>query len=208
MQIVATEIPYQVNKAELQKKIADLVHEKVIEGISDIRDESDRDGVRVVIELKKGEVPDVVLNNLFKHTQFQTTFGVITLAIVSGRPRVLPLVDLLDHFVEFRRDVVRRRIEFELKKAEARAHILEGLAIALDRSRRRDRPDPRLGEPGPGARRPDGAVRPDADPGAGDPRHAAPAPDRPGAAEDPRRARGAEDRRSSGCARSSAAGGC
>ena len=132
MQIVATEIPYQVNKAELQKKIADLVHEKVLEGISDIRDESDRDGVRVVIELKKGEVPDVVLNNLFKHTQFQTTFGVITLAIVSGRPRVLPLVDLLDHFVEFRRDVVRRRIEFELKKAEARAHILEGLAIALD----------------------------------------------------------------------------
>ncbi|MFI5051255.1 MAG: AbgT family transporter, partial [Gaiellales bacterium] len=130
--IVATEIPYQVNKAELQKKIADLVHEKVLEGISDIRDESDRDGVRVVIELKKGEVPDVVLNNLFKHTQFQTTFGVITLAIVSGRPRVLPLVDLLDHFVEFRRDVVRRRIEFELKKAEARAHILEGLAIALD----------------------------------------------------------------------------
>ena len=132
MQIVATEIPYQVNKADLQKKIADLVHEKVLEGISDIRDESDRDGVRVVIELKKGEVPDVVLNNLFKHTQFQTTFGVITLAIVSGRPRVLPLVDLLDHFVEFRRDVVRRRIEFELKKAEARAHILEGLAIALD----------------------------------------------------------------------------
>jgi DNA gyrase subunit A len=132
MQIVATEIPYQVNKAELQKRIADLVHEKVLEGISDIRDESDRDGVRVVIELKKGEVPDVVLNNLFKHTQFQTTYGVITLAIVSGRPRVLPLVDLLDHFVEFRRDVVRRRIEFELKKAEARAHILEGLAIALD----------------------------------------------------------------------------
>jgi DNA gyrase subunit A len=132
MQIVATEIPYQVNKAELQKKIADLVHEKVLEGISDIRDESDRDGVRVVIELKKGEVPEVVLNNLYKHTQFQTTFGVITLAIVAGRPRVLPIVDLLDHFVEFRRDVVRRRTEFELRKAEARAHILEGLRIALD----------------------------------------------------------------------------
>ena len=132
MQIVATEIPYQVNKAQLQEKIADLVREKVIEGISDIRDESDRDGVRVVIELKRGEVPDVVLNNLFKHTQLQTTFGVIMLAIVGGRPRVLPLVDLLDHFVEFRRDVVRRRIEFELRKAEARAHILEGLKIALD----------------------------------------------------------------------------
>jgi DNA gyrase subunit A len=132
MQIVATEIPYQVNKAQLQERIADLVREKVIEGISDIRDESDRDGVRVVIELKKGEVPDVVLNNLFKHTQLQTTFGVIMLAIVGGRPRVLPLVDLLDHFVEFRRDVVRRRTEFELRKAEARAHILEGLKIALD----------------------------------------------------------------------------
>jgi DNA gyrase subunit A len=132
VQIVATEIPFQVNKAQLQEKIADLVRDKVLEGISDIRDESDRDGVRVVIELKRGEVPDVVLNNLFKHTQFQTTFGVIMLAIVGGRPRVLPLVDLLDHFVEFRRDVVRRRIEFELRKAEARAHILEGLKIALD----------------------------------------------------------------------------
>jgi DNA gyrase subunit A len=132
MQIVATEIPYQVNKAELQKKIAELVHEKVLEGISDIRDESDRDGVRIVIELKKGEVPDVVLNNLFKHTQFQTTFGVISLAIVGGRPRVLPLVDLIDQFIDFRHDVVRRRIEFELRKAEARAHILEGLRIALD----------------------------------------------------------------------------
>jgi DNA gyrase subunit A len=132
MAIVATEIPYQVNKAQLLEKIADLVRDKVLEGISDLRDESDRDGVRVVIELKKGEVPDVVLNNLFKHTQFQTSFGVITLAIVGGRPKVLPVVDLLDHFVEFRRDVVRRRIEFELKKAEARAHILEGLAIALD----------------------------------------------------------------------------
>jgi DNA gyrase subunit A len=132
MQIVATEIPYQVNKAQLLERIADLVREKVIEGISDLRDESDRDGVRVVVELKKGEVPDVVLNNLFKHTQFQTSFGVTMLAIVGGRPKVLPIVDLLDHFVEFRRDVVRRRIEFELKKAEARAHILEGLRIALD----------------------------------------------------------------------------
>jgi DNA gyrase subunit A len=132
MQIVISEIPYQVNKAQLQEKIADLVRDKVIEGISDIRDESDREGVRVVIELKRAEVPDVVLNNLFKHTQLQSTFGVIMLAIVGGRPKVLPLVDLLDHFVEFRRDVVRRRIEFELRKAEARAHILEGLKIALD----------------------------------------------------------------------------
>src|SRR5689334_11207942 len=131
-QIVATEIPYQVNKAALASKIAELTRDKVIEGISDVRDESSREGVRLVIELKRGEVPDVVLNNLFKHTQLQTTFGIIMLAIVGGRPRVLPLVEVIDHFIEFRRDVVRRRTEFELRKAEARAHILEGLRIALD----------------------------------------------------------------------------
>jgi len=130
--IVVTEIPYQVNKARLIEKIADLVREKTIEGISDLRDESDRDGMRIVIELKRGEVPDVVLNNLYKHTQLQSSFGIIMLAIVGGRPQVLPLVDFIDHFVDFRRDVVRRRIEFELRKAEARAHILEGLKIALD----------------------------------------------------------------------------
>jgi DNA gyrase subunit A len=130
--IVVSEIPYQVNKAKLLEKIAELAREKVIEGISDLRDESDREGMRIVVELKRGEIPEVVLNNLFKHTALQTTFGVITLAIVAGRPRVLPLVDLLEHFVEFRRDVVRRRTEFELRKAEARAHILEGLRIALD----------------------------------------------------------------------------
>jgi DNA gyrase subunit A len=131
-QIVITEIPYQVNKAKLQERIADLVRDKVIEGISDIRDESDRDGMRVVIELKRGEVGEVVLNNLYKHTQLQQTFGIITLAIVAGRPRVLNLLEVLEHFVDFRREVVRRRIEFELRKAEARAHILEGLRIALD----------------------------------------------------------------------------
>jgi DNA gyrase subunit A len=131
-QIVVSEMPYQVNKAKLQERIVELVREKVIEGIADLRDESDRDGMRLVIELKKGEVPDVVLNNLFKHTALQSSFGVIMLAIVGGRPRVLPIVDLLEHFVEFRRDVVRRRTEFELRKAEARAHILEGLKIALD----------------------------------------------------------------------------
>ena len=130
--IVVTEIPYQVNKAKLLEKIADLAREKVVEGISDLRDESDREGMRIVVELKRGEVPEVILNNLYKHTQLQTTFGVITLAIVGGRPRVLPLVDLLELFIEFRRDVVRRRTEFELRKAEARAHILEGLKIALD----------------------------------------------------------------------------
>jgi DNA gyrase subunit A len=131
-QIVITEIPYQVNKAKLQERMADLVREKVIEGISDIRDESDRDGMRVVIELKRGEVGEVVLNNLYKHTQLQQTFGIITLAIVGGRPRVLNLLEVVDEFVQFRREVVRRRIEFELRKAEARAHILEGLRIALD----------------------------------------------------------------------------
>jgi DNA gyrase subunit A len=131
-QIVVSEIPYQVNKAKLQERIADLVRDKVIEGISDIRDESDRDGMRVVIELKRGEVGEVVLNNLYKHTQLQQTFGIIMLAIVGGRPRVLTLLDVVDEFAQFRREVVRRRIEFELRKAEARAHILEGLRIALD----------------------------------------------------------------------------
>jgi DNA gyrase subunit A len=131
-QIVIHEIPYQVNKARLQERIADLVRDKVIEGISDIRDESDRDGMRVVIELKRGEIPDVVLNNLYKHTQLQQTFGIIMLAIVGGRPRVLTLLEVVEEFVEFRREVVRRRIEFELRKAEARAHILDGLRIALD----------------------------------------------------------------------------
>ena len=131
-QIVITEIPYQVNKSTLLERIADLVREKTLEGISDIRDESDRDGMRIVIELKRGEVGEVVLNNLYKHTQLQQTFGIITLAIVAGRPRVLSLLEVLEYFIEFRREVVRRRIEFELRKAEARAHILEGLRIALD----------------------------------------------------------------------------
>ncbi len=130
--IVVTEIPYQVNKARLIERMAELVREKTIEGISDIRDESDRDGMRIVVDLKRGEVGEVVLNNLYKHTQLQTSFGVIMLAIVAGRPRVLTLAELIDIFIEFRRDVVRRRTEFELRKAEARAHILEGLKIALD----------------------------------------------------------------------------
>jgi DNA gyrase subunit A len=130
--IVVTEIPYQVNKAKLIEKIAELVRDKTLEGISDLRDESDRDGLRVVIELKRGEVADVVLNNLYKHTPLQITFGAIMLAIVGGRPRYLSLVEVLESFLEFRREVVRRRAEFDLRKAEARAHILEGLKIALD----------------------------------------------------------------------------
>ena len=130
--IVIDEIPYQVNKARLIERIADLVREKTIEGISDIRDESDRDGMRIVIDLKRGEVADVSLNNLYKHTALQSSFGIIMLAIVGGRPKVLPLVEFIDNFVEFRREVIRRRTEYELRKAEARRHILEGLRIALD----------------------------------------------------------------------------
>jgi DNA gyrase subunit A len=130
--IVVTAIPYQVNKAKLIERIAELVREKTIEGISDIRDESDRDGMRIVIDLKRGEISDVILNNLYKHTQLQSSFGVILLAIVAGRPKVLTLVELIDTFIEFRREVVLRRTEFELRKAEARAHILEGLKTALD----------------------------------------------------------------------------
>jgi DNA gyrase subunit A len=131
--IVITEIPYQLNKKTLLERIADLVHEKVIEGISDLRDESDREGMRIVVELKRGEVPEVILNNLYKHTALQSSFGIIMLAIVGGRPKVLNLLELVENFVEFRREVVRRRTEFELRKAEARYHILEGLKIALDR---------------------------------------------------------------------------
>ena len=130
--IVVSEIPYQVNKAKLIERIADLVRDKTIEGISDLRDESDREGMRIVIELRRGEVPEVILNNLYKHTQLQLSFGIIMLAIVGGRPKVMTLLELLESFVEFRREVVRRRIEFELRKAEARYHILEGLKIALD----------------------------------------------------------------------------
>jgi DNA gyrase subunit A len=130
--IIITEIPYQVNKAKLIERIAELVGEKTIEGISDLRDESDRDGMRIVIELKRAEVPEVILNNLYKHTPLQSSFGIIMLAIVDGRPKVLTLLDLIESFVEFRREVVRRRTEFELRKAEARYHILEGLRIALD----------------------------------------------------------------------------
>jgi DNA gyrase subunit A len=130
--VVIDAIPYQVNKARLIERIAELVREKVLDGISDIRDESDRDGLRIVIDLKRGEVGEVVLNNLYKHTQLQTTFGIIMLAIVGGRPQVLSLLEVLDNFIEFRREIVRRRTEFELRKAEARRHILEGLKIALD----------------------------------------------------------------------------
>jgi DNA gyrase subunit A len=132
MAIVVTEIPYQVNKAKLLERIAELVNDKKIEGISDLRDESDREGMRIVMELKRDAIPDIVLNNLYKLTPMQQTFGVINLAIVNGQPRELTLIDTLNIFFEHRREVVIRRTRFDLKKAEARAHILEGLKKALD----------------------------------------------------------------------------
>lgn len=130
--IVITEIPYQVNKAKMLEKIAELVQEKRIEGIADLRDESDREGLRVVIELKRDAVAQVILNQLFKHTQLQISFGIILLAIVNGRPQLLNLKEALLPFIHHRKEVVTRRCQFELGKAEANAHILEGLKIALD----------------------------------------------------------------------------
>ena len=130
--LVVTELPYQINKAKLIEKIAELVAERKIEGISDLRDESDREGMRMVIELKRGEVGAVILNQLFKHTSLQTTFGIIMIALVRNQPQVLNLHGLLSHFIEHRREVVVRRTRFDLRKAEERAHVLEGLKIALD----------------------------------------------------------------------------
>jgi DNA gyrase subunit A len=130
--IVVTEIPYQVNKARLIEKIAELVQEKKLDGISELRDESNREGMRIVIELKRDAVAQVVLNKLYKLTPMQSSFGIISIAIVDGQPRVLTLKEMLEYFFEFRREVVRRRTEFELRKAQARAHILEGLNKAID----------------------------------------------------------------------------
>jgi DNA gyrase subunit A len=130
--IIISEIPYQVNKARLIERIAELVNEKKIDGISDLRDESDRRGMRVVVELKRDAVPQVVLNKLYKLTPMQSSFGVINLAIVNGQPRVLTIKEMLEAFIDFRREVVRRRTEFDLRKARARAHILEGLNKAID----------------------------------------------------------------------------
>lgn len=130
--IVITEIPYAVNKSNLLSNIADLVKEKMLDGITDVRDESNKEGIRIVIELKRGVVPKVVLNNLFKHTQLQTTFGAIMLAIDKGRPRIMNLKEILECFLAHRLEVVTRRARFDLDKSEARAHILEGLKIALD----------------------------------------------------------------------------
>ena len=131
-QIIVTEIPYQVNKADMIKKTADLVNDKKIEGISDIRDESDRNGMRIVYELKRDAIPNVVLNKLFKYTALQTSFSVNNICLVDGKPELLNLKHIIKYFVEFRHDVILRRTQFELRKAEERAHILEGLIIASD----------------------------------------------------------------------------
>ncbi|MCX7974974.1 MAG: DNA gyrase subunit A [Candidatus Aminicenantes bacterium] len=130
--VVVTEIPYMVNKAKLLEDVAALVNEKKIEGIADIRDESDREGLRIVFEIKKGELPEVILNNLYKHTALQTSFGIILLAIVDRQPKLMGLLEMMRYFISHRQDVVRRRTRFELKRAEHRAHILEGLNICLD----------------------------------------------------------------------------
>ena len=130
--IIVSEIPYQVNKAKLVEKIADLVRDKTIEGITDLRDESDRNGMRVVIDLRRDANADVILNQLYKHTQMQDSFGAIMLALVDGRPRILNLKEILHYYVKHQEEVITRRTKFDLAKAEARAHILEGLTIALD----------------------------------------------------------------------------
>jgi DNA gyrase subunit A len=130
--IIVTEIPYMVNKAQLIEEIAELIKDKKIQGISDLRDESDRDGMRVVLELKTGANSDVVLNQLFQHSRLQTTFGIIMLALVDNEPQVLPLKTMLEKFVSHRQDVVRKRTAFDLKEAEKKAHLLEGLIIALN----------------------------------------------------------------------------
>jgi DNA gyrase subunit A len=130
--IIVTEIPYQVNKSRLIEKIADLVREKKIEGITDLRDESDRTGMRIVIEIKKDYNPNIVLNNLYKHTQMRDTFSIIMIALVNGEPKVLNLKEMIHYYVMHQKDVIKRRTQYDLDKAEARAHILEGLKIALD----------------------------------------------------------------------------
>ena len=132
MAIIVSELPYQVNKASLLEKIAELVKDKRIDGIADLRDESDRDGMRIYIEIKRDANPHKVLNNLFKHTAMQVAFNLNMLALVDGQPQTLSIKSVLQHYIDYRREVIRRRTEFDLEKARARAHILEGLKIALD----------------------------------------------------------------------------
>ncbi len=191
--IIVSEIPFQVNKARLIERIAELVNDKTIEGIADLRDESDRDGMRIVIELKRDAVADIVLNQLYRHTPMQDSFGVNLLAIVDGRPRLLTLKSALEVFIDHRREVVRRRTTFELREAEKRLHVLSGFRIALDHldaviALIRAAADPAAAKIGA-----DQELRSLGDPGAGDPQSAASAADLPRARQDPGRAGG--DRR-------------
>ena len=191
--IVISEIPYQVNKARLIEKIAELAREERVRGIKDVRDESDRHGMRIVVDVKKGEPAQVILNNLYKHTPLQDSFGVIFLAIVDQRPRVLNLLDACELFIDFRREVVRRRTAFELRKAEARAHVLEGYVIALDHLDEvialiRAARTPEIAQDGP-----DRALQALGNPGRRDPQAAALAAHGSRAPEDPGRAQGARD---------------
>ena len=141
-QIIISEIPFMVNKKRLIEQIADLVKDKKIEGIGDLRDESDREGMRIVIELKRDAVAEIVINQLYKHTALQESFGVNMLAIVDGKPKLLNLKEALKAFLDHRKEVVTRRTAYDLRKAEERLHILEGLSDRSRQSRRRDRPDP------------------------------------------------------------------
>ena len=184
--IVITELPYQTNKAKFIERVAELVQEKTIEGISNIRDESDREGMRVVIELKRNEVAEVILNQLYKHTQMQTSFGIILLAIHQNQPKLLPLKEILHLFLQHRQEVVTRRSLFELKKAEARAHILEGLEEGHRPDRCDHRHDSGLQNAQRGQRPVDRKICLFGRTGPGHPGDEAPAVDQPGTAEDRR----------------------
>ena len=182
--IVVTELPFQVNKASLAEKIADLVQGKKIEGIADMRDESDRDGMRLVIECKRDAAPRKVLNNLFKHTALKLAFNMNMLALVDGQPQTLPLKQVLQHHIDWRREVVRRRTEFDLGKARDRAHILEGLKIALDNLDAVIKTIRESADVDTARAEPDRALRADRDPGQRHPRDAAAPPGRARAQED------------------------
>ena len=184
MAIIVTELPYQVNKSALLEKIAELVKDKRIDGITDLRDESDRDGMRIYIEIKRDANPHKVLNNLFKHTPMQLAFNMNMLALVDGQPQTLPLKSVLQHHVDHRREIVRRRTEFDLGKARARAHILEGLKIALDNLDAVIKTIRESADVEKARDEPHDAVQAVGAPGPGDPRHAAGPPGRPRAQED------------------------
>ncbi len=175
--IIITELPYQVNKATLMEKIGELIRDKKIEGISERRDESNREGIRVVLELGRGEIPQIVINQLYKHTSMQTTFGIIMLALVGRRPQVVNIKQMLQEFISFRREVVTRRTKYDLARAEERAHILEGLRKAVDQLDLVIRLIRQAESPDAAKTALDGAAPALGDPGAGHPRHAPAAPD-------------------------------